>query len=82
VCSTRGWSLSSEISPDCVRDRITIEAQLICVAESVMHLVFVRTKSNVWLLLTKLLGDRRTLTFCAIRLLSVSRSAWRLRRKW
>ena len=35
-------------------------AQLICVAESMPHLVFVHTKSDVWLLWTKLLGDRRT----------------------
>ena len=36
-----------------------------------IYLVFVHTKSDVWLLWTKLLGDRRTPTFCATRLLSV-----------
>jgi hypothetical protein len=55
--------LSNEISPDCVRNRIAIEAQLICVAESVMHLIFVHTKSDIWLLWTKLPVGRQPSPF-------------------
>jgi len=38
--------VSNEISLDRIRDGIAIKAQLICVSEGVLHLVFVRTKSD------------------------------------
>ena len=63
VCSGRDWSLSSEISPDCVRNCVTIKPQLVGVTERVTHLVFVNTEPDLLRLGTRLLDDRRKLAF-------------------
>jgi len=50
VCPRQYRASSPQVSLDRGRDRNSVKAQLFRMTEGVMHLVFVRTKSGVWLL--------------------------------